>query len=33
LIELLIEFIADLIGARQRASGFDKIFRFKLAQK
>jgi hypothetical protein len=33
LIELLIEFIANLIRARQRASGFDKILRFKLAQK
>jgi len=33
LIELLIEFVADLIRARQRASGFGKILHFKLAQK
>ena len=32
-VDPLIEFVARLIGSGQRMPGFDKILRFKLAEK
>src|ERR1044072_7552342 len=33
LIELVIEFVAGLIGSSERVPGFDKIARFELGEK